>query len=349
MITRAGVQARADETDIVGRGGALPPLIRKELEATIRRLLAPGMGILAADESFATIERRFERVGVRSTEASRRAYREMLFTAPGIGEGISGVILFDETIRQRSSDGIAFPRLLQDRGAVPGIKVDLGAKPLAFAPGESVTEGLDGLRERLAEYREFGARFTKWRAVLTAGPGLPSAYAIAVNAHALARFAVLSQEAGLVPIVEPEVLADGRRDRVDPRLAVRSHRAVGEDCDAQGFLGLPHGQFGSVDQPFGGGALLGRPYVSESAALAGVEARARVLLERPRGVEVAGRDLPLVQLTGEGVLLRFVGFEDQRTEAVLLAGEGSADSAFEVRVIDANSGELVDWRMVPKG
>lgn len=209
MITRAGVQARADETDIVGRGGALPALIRNELEATIRRLLAPGMGILAADESFATIERRFGRVGVRSTEASRRAYREMLFTAPGIGEGISGVILFDETIRQRSSDGIAFPRLLQDRGAVPGIKVDLGAKPLAFAPGESVTEGLDGLRERLAEYREFGARFTKWRAVLTAGPGLPSAYAIAVNAHALARFAVLSQEAGLVPIVEPEVLTDG--------------------------------------------------------------------------------------------------------------------------------------------
>ena len=180
-----------------------------DLAATVARLLAPGMGLLAADESLGTIARRFERVGLESTEQMRRDYRELLFTAPGIGEQISGVILFDETIRQQAADGTPFTELLEKRGAVPGIKVDLGARPLAAAPGESVTEGLDGLRDRLAEYRSLGARFTKWRAVLTIAPGTPSEYAIAVNAHALARFAALSQEAGLVPIVEPEVLMDG--------------------------------------------------------------------------------------------------------------------------------------------
>jgi fructose-bisphosphate aldolase class I len=180
-----------------------------DMEATIARLLAPGMGVLAADESLGTITRRFEQVGLESTEATRRAYRELLFSAPGIGEQISGVILFDETIRQQAADGAPFPQLLEGRGAVPGIKVDRGARPLASAAGESVTEGLDDLRDRLAEYRSLGARFTKWRAVLTIGPGTPSEYAIAVNAHALARFAALSQEAGLVPIVEPEVLMDG--------------------------------------------------------------------------------------------------------------------------------------------
>lgn len=180
-----------------------------DLAATVARLLAPGMGLLAADESLGTIARRFARVGLESTEQMRRDYRELLFTAPGIGEQISGVILFDETIRQQAADGIPFTELLEKRGAVPGIKVDLGARPLAAAPGETVTEGLDGLRDRLAEYRSLGARFTKWRAVLTIAPGTPSEYAIAVNAHALARFAALSQEAGLVPIVEPEVLLDG--------------------------------------------------------------------------------------------------------------------------------------------
>lgn len=185
------------------------PPNRDVLDTTIRRLLAPGAGILAADESPTTIGRRFERMGVRSTEASRRAYREMLFSAPGIGDQISGVILYDETIRQHSSDGLPFARLLEERGAVAGIKVDLGAKPLALAPDELVTDGLDGLRDRLVEYRRLGARFTKWRAVITVGPDRPSADAVSVNAHALARFAALSQEAGLVPIVEPEVLAEG--------------------------------------------------------------------------------------------------------------------------------------------
>jgi len=180
-----------------------------DLQETVSLLLRPGTGLLAADESLGTIERRFTAVGVESTPESRRAYRELLFTAPGIGEQISGVILFDETIRDRAVDGTPFQELLQRRGAVPGVKVDLGAKPLAFAPDESVTEGLDGLRERLQEYKALGARFTKWRAVLKIGPGIPSNYCLAVNAHALARFAGLSQETGLVPIVEPEVLMDG--------------------------------------------------------------------------------------------------------------------------------------------
>lgn len=180
-----------------------------DLQETVSLLLRPGMGLLAADESLGTIERRFRAVGVESTPESRRAYRELLFTAPGIGEQISGVILFDETIRDRAGDGTPFPELLRRRGAVPGVKVDLGPKPLALAPDETVTEGLDGLRERLAEYKALGARFTKWRAVLKIGPGIPSDYCLAVNAHALARFAALSQEAGLVPIVEPEVLMDG--------------------------------------------------------------------------------------------------------------------------------------------
>ena len=215
-------------------GGDLPPLIRQALEATLDRLLVPGKGLLAADESTATIGRRFERIGIRSDESSRRAYRELLFTAPGIGEHISGVILFDETIRQRAADGRSFPQLLEARGAVPGIKVDGGAKALAFAPDESVTEGLDGLRERLAEYRELGARFTKWRAVLGIGPGRPSVYCLDVNAHALARFAALSQEAGLVPIVEPEVLADGDHTLQQSREAtLRAQRTVFAELAAQ--------------------------------------------------------------------------------------------------------------------
>jgi fructose-bisphosphate aldolase, class I len=180
-----------------------------ELEPIARAIVAPGKGILAADESFPTIEKRFKSIEVESTEDNRRAYREMLFTTPGIGEHISGVILFDEKIRQSAADGRPLPRVLEEAGVIPGIKVDTGAKPLAGAEGEKVTEGLDGLRERLAEYRELGAKFTKWRAVIEIGDGLPSAYCIHVNSHALARFAALSQEAGLVPIVEPEVLMDG--------------------------------------------------------------------------------------------------------------------------------------------
>ena len=180
-----------------------------DLATTAEALVAAGKGILAADESSGTIAKRFESIGLESTEAHRRAYRELLFTAGRIEAWISGVVLFDETIRQSAADGTPFARLLEQRGIIAGIKVDTGAKVLALAPGETITEGLDGLRERLSEYRELGARFTKWRAVLSIGGGRPSEYAIWTNAHALARYAALSQEAGLVPIVEPEVLMDG--------------------------------------------------------------------------------------------------------------------------------------------
>ncbi len=195
------------------------------LEEIARALVAPGKGILAADESDGTIKKRFDSIGVESTEDNRRAYRELLFTTEGAEEFISGVILFDETIRQSASDGTPFPKLLESRGIVPGIKVDMGAKALAGAEGETVTEGLDGLRERLQEYYELGARFTKWRAVISIGAGIPSDYCLWTNAHALARFAALSQESGLVPIVEPEVLMDGVAldRRVVPRH--RSHAA----------------------------------------------------------------------------------------------------------------------------
>jgi fructose-bisphosphate aldolase, class I len=180
------------------------------LETIARALVAPAKGILAADESTGTIEKRLKSIEVESTEEKRRSYREMLFTTPGLGDHISGVILYDETIRQSTRDGVPFTKVLEEAAVIPGIKVDTGAKPLAGAEGEKVTEGLDGLRERLTEYRELGAKFTKWRAVIAIeGEKIPSAYCIHVNSHALGRFAALSQEAGLVPIVEPEVLMDG--------------------------------------------------------------------------------------------------------------------------------------------
>lgn len=181
----------------------------RALEETAQTLVTLGKGILAADESTATIEKRFERIGAPSTEEVRRAYREALFTTPGVESFLSGAILFDETIRQMSSAGTSFPDLLSQKGILPGIKVDRGTTALPGFPGERVTEGLDGLSERLAEYRALGARFTKWRAVIAVGWGLPTETCLAVNAHALARYAALCQEAGLVPIIEPEVLLDG--------------------------------------------------------------------------------------------------------------------------------------------
>src|SRR5438876_738695 len=182
----------------------------KELHETAAALVAEGKGILAADESDGTIKKRFDSIGIESDEESRRAYRDMLFTTEGAEEFISGVILFDETIRQSSADGTPFPKLLASKGIIPGIKVDEGAKPLALADGETITEGLDGLRSRLEEYRELGARFAKWRATYSIADDKPSEYCVWTNAHALARYAGLCQEAGLVPIVEPEVLQDGR-------------------------------------------------------------------------------------------------------------------------------------------
>ncbi len=180
-----------------------------ELERVARAMVVKGKGLLAADESSGTIKRRFDVIKLESTEEHRRSYREMLFTAPGASEFLSGVILFDETIRQKTHDGVPFPDYLAQHGVIPGIKVDAGAKPLAGFPGETITEGLDGLRERLAEYRKLGARFAKWRAVIDIGGGIPTAFAVQANAHALARYAALCQEQDIVPIVEPEVLMDG--------------------------------------------------------------------------------------------------------------------------------------------
>src|SRR5450631_1786812 len=180
-----------------------------ELAATAHAMVANRRGILAADESTSTIGKRFNTIKLESTEENRRVYREMLFTAPDASQYISGVILYDETIRQKTKDGTPFPTYLAQNKMIPGIKVDTGAKPLAGFPGETVTEGLDGLRERLAEYYKMGARFAKWRAVIDIGSGIPTAYAIDANAEALARYATLCQEAGIVPLVEPEVLMDG--------------------------------------------------------------------------------------------------------------------------------------------
>jgi len=183
--------------------------VSSPMESTVKALLSHGKGILAADESFPTIAKRFKALDIASTEEQRRAYREMLFTTAGLGEYISGTILFDETIRQSSSAGIPLREVLASQGILPGIKVDKGTVALPAFPGEKVTEGLDGLRERLAEYRGLGARFTKWRAVIAIGAHIPTRACTQANALALAQFAAFSQEAGLVPIVEPEVLMNG--------------------------------------------------------------------------------------------------------------------------------------------
>ncbi|MET0765932.1 MAG: class I fructose-bisphosphate aldolase [Blastococcus sp.] len=182
---------------------------RDSMSRTAQALVTPGRGILAADESTPTMAKRLAAIGVESTEQRRRDFRQLLFTTAGIGEFISGVILFDETVRQRADDGTPFPELLRDQGLIPGIKVDKGTVPLAGFPDETVTEGLDGLRARVAEYSAMGLGFAKWRAVIRIGEGRPTPGAVEANAHALARYAALAQEAGLVPIVEPEVLMDG--------------------------------------------------------------------------------------------------------------------------------------------
>jgi len=191
----------------------------QQLQSTAQALVAEGKGILAADESTGTIKKRLDSIGVESTEETRRAYRELLFTTERTEDFISGVILYDETIRQSASDGTPFPKLLESKGVIPGIKVDTGAKPLALTDGETITEGLDGLRDRLEEYRELGARFAKWRATYSIADDKPSEYCVWTNAHALARYAALCQEAGLVPIVEPEVLQDGTHTIAESRKA----------------------------------------------------------------------------------------------------------------------------------
>jgi len=184
-----------------------------ELNRVAEAMVAPGRGILAADESSGTIKKRFDAIGVENTESNQRDYREMMFrSSEAMSKHISGVILYDETIRQNAKDGTPLVKLITTAGALPGIKVDAGAKPLPFCPGETITEGLDGLRERLIEYRGLGAKFAKWRAVIDVGAGIPSYTCIKANAHALARYAALCQEQEIVPIVEPEILMDGDHD-----------------------------------------------------------------------------------------------------------------------------------------
>lgn len=184
----------------------------EQLAETAQAMVAPGKGIIAIDESTSTIAKRFSGVGIENTEENRRAYRELLLTTPKLSDYISGAILFDETIRQKTKDGVPFAKYMADHGIIPGIKVDKGAQPLAGMPGELVTEGLDGLRTRLEEYYTLGARFAKWRAVINIGEDIPSGTCIEANAHALARYAALCQEQGLVPMVEPEVIMDGDHD-----------------------------------------------------------------------------------------------------------------------------------------
>ena len=207
----------------------------QELNAIAKSIVADHKGVLAADESTGTIKKRFDSIGVESTEENRRAYRNLLFTTPGCEDYIGGVILYDETIRQTADDGTQFAELLAGKGIVPGIKVDTGAQDLAGDPDEKVTEGLDGLRARFAEYHELGARFSKWRAVITIGDGIPTDACLHVNAHALARYAALSQEAEIVPIVEPEVLmdADNSIERCH-EVTSRTLHLVFEELDRQG-------------------------------------------------------------------------------------------------------------------
>jgi fructose-bisphosphate aldolase class I len=225
------------------------------LRATARSMVASGKGILAADESSPTIKKRFDTIGVASTEDNRRAYRELLFSTEGAEDFISGVILFEETLRQSAADGTPFPKLLAARGIIPGIKVDKGAKPMAGFPEEKITEGLDGLRDRLNEYRELGARFAKWRAVITIAHTLPTAANIRANAHALARYAALCQEAGLVPIVEPEVLMDGDHDIARCEIVTtRTLQAVFNELfrqrvDLEGMLLKPNMVISGLDCP----------------------------------------------------------------------------------------------------
>ena len=227
----------------------------QRLESTAKELVPEGKGILAADESFGTIEKRFNAVEIDSSEESRRQYREMLFTTEGIGEYLSGVILFDETIRQESSDGTLLPRVLERQGVIPGIKVDRSTVDLPLAPGEKYTQGLDGLRERLEEYVGMGARFTKWRAVITIGDGIPTVKCIESNTRALALYAAFSQEAGLVPIVEPEVLIDGdhsieRSFKVNEWTLKRTYAALYEQgVHLEGTLLKPNFVINGKDAP----------------------------------------------------------------------------------------------------
>ena len=228
----------------------------EQLAETALAMVAPGKGIIAIDESTGTIKKRFDGVNIECTEENRRAYREMLLTTPNLGDHVSGAILFDETLRQSTKDGVPFAKVMMDAGVIPGIKVDKGTHPLAGFPGEVVTEGLDGLRDRLKEYYALGARFAKWRAVITIGDETPSGTCIEANSHALARYAALCQEQGLVPMVEPEVLMDGNHNWLRRPTPTLFDGRDGEEDD--GAPMLPPGPHGSTAVPFADPAVLTR-------------------------------------------------------------------------------------------
>ena len=227
----------------------------QELESVAQAMVAKGRGILAADESMGTIKRRFDSIKIDSNENNRRAYRELLFTTKGLEEAVSGVILFDETLRTAASDGTAFSQVLSKKGIMPGIKVDKGPVDIPGFPGETVTEGLDGLRARVKEYRELGAKFAKWRAVITIGEGIPTYTCLHANAHALARYAALCQEGGIVPIVEPEVLLDGNHtierceEVTEETLRITFSALLGQRVHLEGMILKPSMVVSGKDNP----------------------------------------------------------------------------------------------------
>ena len=284
-----------------------------ELKGTARAMVAPGKGLLAADESNRTASKRLEAVGIESSEETRRQYRQLLFTAPEIEEAISGVILYDETIRQADDEGRPFPELLKDRGILPGIKVDTGAKPLAGSPEEKVTEGLDGLRERITEYYDMGARFAKWRAVITVGPGIPTRQCLEANAHALARYAALCQEGGLVPIVEPEVLINGDHD-------IDTCEAVTEENLRQVFAELYRHH-----------VMLEGTILKSSMVISGLDAPARAGVE-----EVAERTVATLKRAVPAALGGVV---------FLSGGQGNVEATQHLDAMNKKFKDQVPWRL----
>jgi len=283
----------------------------QELHDTAREILANGRGILAADESNSTMTKRLEGVGIESTEETRLKFRELMVSADGAEQWIGGVILYDETIRQSASDGTSIPQFLTSRGIAPGIKVDTGAKPLALSPGEKVTEGLDGLRERLEEYVEMGARFAKWRGVIQIGDGLPTDRCLKANAHALARYAALCQEAGLVPIVEPETMMDGDHpiDRSEDATRRTLHHVFRELFEQQV---APEGMLLKVNMVMAG---------YDSPEQADVEEVAKRTLHTLRQV---------VPAAVPGVVFLSGGQDDQRSSAHLNAMSQAGDLPWDI-------------------
>jgi fructose-bisphosphate aldolase, class I len=282
-----------------------------ELRRTTQALVADGRGIIAIDESSGTCDKRFKSVGVECTEEKRRQYRQLLLTTPGIEEFISGPILFDETIRQSTDEGVPFVKVIQDKGQVPGIKVDKGAHPLAGSPSEKVTEGLDGLRERIEEYYEMGARFAKWRAVINIGEGIPTRQCYEANAHAMARYAALCQEGGLAPIVEPEVLINGDHD-------IQTCEAVTEEIHRELFAQMYHQK-----------VMLEGALLKTSMVISGLEASGRAGVD-----EVAERTVQTLLRTVPAALAGVV---------FLSGGQGAEEATAHLNAMNRKYRDKLPW------